>query len=109
MSESRAYGPTARLIALIGMVIGYANLFLYLLITAMSGGSAAGARIRDGHYYFVQHGHYTQVSPRAYWLSRIHGRSLVVTIPIALLCQMWLRSIREDDEQYSPLGRKTSN
>ncbi len=62
MDEPRNHGPVARLIALLGAVIGLGNLFLYLLITPMIGGSAVNGRIQNGHYYLAEHGRYTEVS-----------------------------------------------
>lgn len=106
MKETDSHGPVARLFAFFGAAIGIGNLFLYLLITPMIGGSAASGRVRNGHYYLGEHGRYTEVSARTYAFNRLHGQSLVFTLPVGLMCLLWLRFIREDDDQYSPIGRK---
>lgn len=105
IERTRSHGPVARLFALLGAVIGLGNLFLYLLITPMIGGSAINGRVQNGHYYLSEHGHYTEVSQQLYWLNVVHGRSLLFTVPAGLMCLMWLRFIRQGDDQYSSIGR----
>jgi hypothetical protein len=107
MDTSRSHGPVARLIALVGAAIGLGNLFLYLLITPMIGGSATNGGIRKGHYYLGEYGRYTEVSAMTYRINLLHGRSLLFTVPAGLMCLIWFRFIKEDDDQYSPIGRKT--
>ena len=39
-----------------------------------------GGRIESGHYYVIEHGHRVDFTPAQYWLSYIHGVSVVVGI-----------------------------
>src|SRR4051812_21793169 len=106
MKEPRDHGPVERALALVGTLIGFGN-FLFISCSGRPlAAPLAMVASRATSTILGEHGRYTTVSREVYWLNVVHGRSLIGSIPMGLLCLMWLGFIREDDDHSSPIGRK---
>jgi hypothetical protein len=72
-------------IAMIAVVIGFANFFWFLAESTSLGGDALNGHVRDGHYYVRSHGTVTEVSQAAWYWSRSHGISVLGTHLLAMV------------------------
>jgi len=63
----------------------FLNFFFFLSVTAYLGGAALWGKEESGRYYVGSHGHYTEVSQRVFECSRVHGLSVEITMPLAML------------------------
>jgi hypothetical protein len=66
-------------LALVVVVIGFANFIWFMAESASLGGDALNGSVRDGHYYVSSHGVVTEVSPAEWRWSRAHGISVIGT------------------------------
>jgi hypothetical protein len=81
-------------------VLGLANFFLFLILSALLGGSAANGRIQAGHYFVGEHGKYTEVSSLIFRINQIHGYTLILTHPLAIISLAYAVSIKRQAENY---------
>jgi hypothetical protein len=65
--------------------LGIANLCLFVGVALVLGGDAINGTSRDGHYFLMEHGHYTEVSRPVFIYSVVHTFSLFITSPLALV------------------------
>ena len=70
--------------------IAIVNFVVFVAIAVPLGGDALNGTARDGHYYLMQHGIYTEVSRPIFIYSTIHTLSLFVTHPLVIV--VWLRA-----------------
>jgi hypothetical protein len=63
--------------------IAFANFTIYWLVAVYLGGDAGSGRIRDGRYFLMNHGAYTEVSAAVFKYSKWHTRSIWITHPMA--------------------------
>ena len=61
------------------------NFVVFVAIAVPLGGDALNGTSRDGHYYLMQHGIYTEVSRPIFIYSTIHTLSLFVTPPVGII------------------------
>ena len=72
--------------------IALANFAAFVLLSFHFGGSAGDGKI-DGDQYFVgDHGRYVAVSRTIFDFSLRHGRSLLITHPLAAIASLVLRA-----------------
>jgi hypothetical protein len=74
-----------RPIAIALILVGVLNFTSFMAFTLSLGGSAGNGEIRDGRCYVNEHGKETEVSSRTFRLNQIHGRTLWITHPLAML------------------------
>jgi len=67
------------------------NFVVFVAIAVPLGGDALNGMARDGHYYLMQHGIYTEVSRPVFIYSTIHTLSLFVTTPIGVVAGLRAR------------------
>ena len=61
------------------------NCIAFLATGAYLGGYALFGRIADGHAYLGSRGHLTEVSGDVFLYSLWHGRSVFITLPLAIV------------------------
>ena len=61
------------------------NFVIFVALAMVLGGDAINGTSRNGHYYLMQHGVYTEVSRPVFLYSEIHTLSLFVTHPLGIL------------------------
>ena len=71
--------------------IAVVNFVVFVAIAIPLGGDAINGTARDGHYYLVQHGIYTEVSRSVFIYSTIHTLSLLVTQPVGIIVALRAR------------------
>jgi len=69
------------------------NFLVFVAIAVPLGGDAINGTSRDGHYYLMQHGIYTEVSRPVFIYSAIHTLSLLITHPVGIVVALraWFR------------------
>jgi hypothetical protein len=77
-------------LALIAIVVGFANFFWFLAESTALGGDGLNGFARDGHFYVTSHGSQTEVSEATWVWSRVHAASVVITHPLALAGMAYL-------------------
>lgn len=60
------------------------NFVVFVVIAVALGGDALSGTTRDGHYYLMQHGVYTEVTRPVFLYSTIHTLSLFITQPVGI-------------------------
>ena len=60
------------------------NFCVFVAIALALGGDAINGTVRDGHYYLMEHGVYTEVSKPVFTYSAIHTLSLFITHPLGI-------------------------
>ena len=85
------------------------NCGAFLAIGAYLGGYALLGEIVDGHAYLGSRGHITEVGGDVFLYSLWHGRSALITLPLAIVfLVMWTRTDRNQPAPpfvNSDLGR----
>lgn len=71
--------------------IAIVNFVVFVAIAVPLGGDALNGMSRDGHYYLMQHGTYTEVSRPVFIYSTIHALSLFVTQPVGVVAALRAR------------------
>jgi hypothetical protein len=71
--------------------IAVVNFVAFVAIAVPLGGDALNGGTRDGHYYLMQHGIYTEVSRPVFIYSAIHTLSLLVTSLLGLVVALRAR------------------
>lgn len=61
------------------------NFVVFVSVTISFGGNALNGGVRNGHYFLMMGGVYTQVSRPVFIYSAIHSLSVIVTWPIGVL------------------------
>lgn len=72
------------------IVLGFANVLVFVSVSAALGGDALNGRVTDGHYYVASHGTYTEVSQAAWTASRIHAVVTMLSWPLVVLSMAFL-------------------
>lgn len=85
MNEFRRYSKTAQVLGIIAVV----NFLSFLVATVVLGGDAISGHIEAGRYFLSSHGKLTETTHNLFRYSQIHGASLFLTHPLALLAG-WL-------------------
>jgi hypothetical protein len=67
------------------------NFVVFVAIAVPLGGDALNGAARNGHYYLMQHGIYTEVSRPVFVYSTIHTLSLFVTQPLGIIVALRAR------------------
>jgi hypothetical protein len=67
------------------------NFFTFVAIAMCLGGDALNGTARDGHYYLMQHGVYTEVSRPVFLYSALHALSVIITTLLAVVVQFRAR------------------
>jgi hypothetical protein len=81
-SLSEVYGAMARRERRLWF-LALVNFLVFVAVAVPLGGDALNGTVRDGHYYLMQHGRYTEVSRPVFIYSAIHTLSLFVRHPWA--------------------------
>ena len=70
------------------------NFFVFAAVAVALGGDAINGTSRDGHYYLMHHGIYTEVSRAVFIYSTLHTLSLFITHPMAIVVAIkaWSRA-----------------
>ncbi len=71
--------------ATIMVLLGVLNFMAFMAFCMSIGGSAGNDGIHDGRYFVNEHGRETEVSALAFELNQIHGRSIWITHPMAMV------------------------
>lgn len=77
-------------LAVVLALIGIANIVTFVAFTLYLGGSPLSGYARDGHYYVTDHGHVREVTAAQWRWSRRQMRSLIVTVPLTMVCLAFL-------------------
>lgn len=77
-------------------IITGVNFVAFWLISVFNDGDALTGRIAAGHYFIGSHGRYTEVSKTFFEYSRIHGLSIFITVPLAILAVAWFMGRHPD-------------
>lgn len=84
---------------LIIFVLCMANFAAFCVGMLYLGGNAVvHGQITNGHYYFVQRGRLREVSREAYWFSKWHSLSQLLTVPLGLFVEASSRIDRESNK-----------
>lgn len=67
------------------VLVGFLNFVWYIAEASVMGGIAALERSTNGRYYVSNHGQYTEVSESAWRRNLLHGTTVLVTHPLALV------------------------
>ncbi|MFN8092766.1 MAG: hypothetical protein U0599_11185 [Vicinamibacteria bacterium] len=67
----------------------------FMLVSYALGGDACNGRTQNGAFFVGDHGVYTQVTELTYWLSYLHGLSVVLAIGAAALGGRYLERQRD--------------
>jgi hypothetical protein len=79
--EKRTLHKACRIIFYVAIL----NFLLFFLTSLFIGGDALNGKIEEGHYYVGNHGNYTEVSHIVFTCSKLHGLSVCLTYPLAML------------------------
>jgi hypothetical protein len=71
--------------------VAIVNFVVFVAIAVPLGGDALNGTARDGHYYLMQHGIYTEVRRSIFIYSTIHTLSLFVTQPLGIVVALRAR------------------
>ena len=63
----------------------FVNFLVFLAVALYLGGDALNGKEEHGRYFLGSHGHYTEASALVFQYSKVHGRSVEITIPLAIL------------------------
>ena len=66
-------------------VLALLNFFAFIVAALYLGGDAVNGKIENGHFYLASHGHYTEVSARAFAYSKRHTYSVFLTHSLAFI------------------------
>jgi hypothetical protein len=77
-------------------IVAIVNFASFMIIAVLSGGDALNGKEKDGRYYLMSHGHYTEVSKAFFEYSRIHTASLFITHPLVIFSGFWLLSRKKE-------------
>lgn len=77
-------------IALVVVVIGFANFIWFMAEGAALGGDALNGYVSDGQYFVRNHGTVTEVTQSQWQWSRVHGLSMVGTHLLAMVGMAYL-------------------
>ena len=64
--------------------VALGNFALFAAIAVPLGGNALNGTVRNGHYFLMQGGVYTEVSRPVFIYSTIHTLSLLITAPLGI-------------------------
>lgn len=67
------------------VLLGVLNFMAFMAFCVNIGGSAGNGGIRDGRHFVNEHGKEHEVSALTFELNQIHGRSLWITHPMAIV------------------------
>jgi hypothetical protein len=82
---------TKSLICLAVLGVALINFLVYFVVAIHLGGDAVNGGMRNGHYYLMSHGRYTEVSEPVFNYSRWHTYALWITHPLGLAAA-WIYS-----------------
>jgi hypothetical protein len=87
---------TGRILAGLAFAAALANFAAFAYISMRLGGDAVNGMVKDGHYFVMAHGKYTEVSKEDWTYSLWHARSVWVTHPLGLLGAWYLAKTKKD-------------
>ena len=61
------------------------NFLVFFAVALYLGGDALSGKEEHGRYFLGSHGRYTEVSAQVFQYSKVHGRLVEATIPLAVL------------------------
>jgi hypothetical protein len=73
------------LLAICFVIIGFANFFSFLNEIEHLGGDANNGYVKDGHFFVISHGKLKEISEADWKHNKKHGRSVIITHPLAIL------------------------
>jgi hypothetical protein len=80
----------------IGVYLGVGNFLIFILGALYLGGYALCGCSTDGHYFVSARGQLNEVSHAAFVYSLWHGRSVLLTHPVALICAWIAHRMRQN-------------
>jgi hypothetical protein len=77
------------------LVLAVANFLLFAGISLAIGGDALNGKVEQGRYFlWGRHQAYLETTRQVYWFSKVHGFSVFILPPLALLVQSLVRRSR---------------
>jgi hypothetical protein len=73
------------------------NFVVFFIVAVNIGGDAVNGSVRDGHFYVMNHGRYTEVSEQVFTYSRWHVYSIWITHPLAFAAGYWAKRLQQAD------------
>jgi hypothetical protein len=73
-----------QIVGLVLFVLGMLNFLTFVAVDATIGGDALNGKTENGHYFVMDHGHYTEVSHGLWVYSAIHAGSVFFTQPLGI-------------------------
>jgi uncharacterized membrane protein YagU involved in acid resistance len=83
----------------IALYTGVLNFVVFWVVDVVLGGDALNGTIVNGQYYLSQNGRLTEVTGTVYYYSYAHAVSVVVTLPIAIVCGIVLQILSRSRER----------
>jgi hypothetical protein len=83
------------------------NFVVFFIVAARIGGDAVNGRVRDGRFYVMNHGRYTEVSERVFTYSRWHVYSIWMTHPLALAAGYWAKRLQQADSSPPTFAKRS--
>ena len=77
------------------MYAGFINFGIFFVAALFLGGDAWNGTIRGGQHYLSENGRLTPVSAAVFHYSMIHAVSVLVTVPLAIICGIAYQIVRE--------------
>jgi hypothetical protein len=77
-------------VAALALILGIANFVAFMVENAELGGSAGNGYEADGRYFVSDHGRAVEVDETVWRRNRTHGRSVMVTHPLAMIGVVYL-------------------
>lgn len=75
------YSTSAKIFGVIALL----NFFSFFISYLVLGGDALNGHVDSGHYFLSDHGKLTETTEEIFRYSKIHGASLSVTHPLAMI------------------------
>ena len=73
------------------------NFVVFFVIAGHIGGDAVNGAVREGRFYVMNHGRYTEVSKQVFTYSRWHVYSIWVTHPLAIVAAYWGKRLQSSN------------
>lgn len=66
-------------------LLGILNFITFFVFCIIIGGDAASGFVKDGQYFVADHGKYTEVYEYVWKINKLHGSSIFITHPLAMI------------------------
>ena len=86
-------------------LLGIINFIAFGALSFKLGGTAHAGKLEDGRFYLGNHGKYSEASEGVYNYSLWHGRSIMVTHPLAIVGAIILIGCGKRSRKSAPSSR----